>query len=80
MGHAQAEVPWVKTACLEQIFGSSFLLGEFPLDLLKKVEHDDLASASLLLWCADKLQNYDPAWALRLLKRAHAIDPSKGIS
>lgn len=76
--HPRADV-WVKTACLEQVFGSSFLLGEVPLDLLKKIEGDELASASLLLWCATKLQVYDPAWSLRLLKRAHSIDPSKGL-
>jgi hypothetical protein len=76
--HPQAD-PWVKTACLEQVFGMSFLLGEVPLDLLKKVERENLSSASLLLWCANKLRAFDPAWSQRLLKRAHALDPSRGL-
>jgi len=76
LSHPKADA-WVKTACLEQVFGTSFLLGELPLDLLKKVENDKFASASLLLWCSTKLQHYDPAWSASLLMRAASIDPSR---
>jgi hypothetical protein len=74
LAHPHADV-WVHTACLEQIFGSSFLMGEVPLDLLKRVEHENLASPSLFEWCAAKLQALDPAWSARLIQHAASLGP-----
>jgi len=69
---------WVKSACFEQALGQSFMIGEFPVDLVKKMEPLRLQSASGLFWAAQRLERADPAWALRLRRRALQLDPRRG--
>jgi hypothetical protein len=51
LAHPQAD-PWVKSACYEFILGQSFMLGEFPADLVKRMEGDHLQSVNGLEWSA----------------------------
>jgi hypothetical protein len=69
--------PWVRSACFENALGQSFMLGEFPGDLVKRMETQKLQSVSGLLWSAERLKAANPPWAARLRARAHQLDPRR---
>jgi hypothetical protein len=78
LGQNPTADPWVKSACYEFILGQSIMLGEFPGDLVRKMEKDSLHSTRAFAWAADMVRAQDPAWAARLEGRVHSKEPGHG--
>jgi hypothetical protein len=72
--------PWVRSAIFEQALGRSLMMGQFPVDLVKRMETQELQSVDGLYWAASKMGPMDPRWSQRLLARAAQINANDSSS
>ena len=69
--------PWQRSALFEAALGASFLIGEFPRDLVDEMSNKDLVSVSGLLWAVNRIGPLDALAGQALKDRAFLLDPRR---